>query len=692
MNKNKLLAGIALLAIILFSIFLRYENFTVWQTIKPQFQYQNEYQMSNFDSYFYLKAAKDIQNGSYDEVDDLRRVPNGMKRPSIAPLQSTIASSISTATGVPVATVAIFMPIFFASLLAIIVFLLGIKYGMNYISALSSALFSIISITYVERTRIGVFDTDSLVVVFMLLIAYLFILFAEHITKKRFVFFALALFSIFLYYIWWNTASSVVIVSSLAPLTVAILFYYQTPKQLYKYIGLAITILIGLFFIREQFMSYFELLFQEKASVFPNNTDIGELNAVSLNDFIKKSIDNIFIFILFLIGLGLFIWKHRLKTLFLTIPILLAFAPFFAGNRFIVFTAPIMALAIGQIIQTLFNFSDKNEKIKPIVPYIFAVALVAIGIVSNYTTITKGHANPAAFENVRLLNALKKHTPENAKIWTTSDIGYQIQHYLDRGTYADGEFTDGELYYYLYFPFAADNFALSANFMQFYNAHGIQGMNDVHSLFPNVDASFKFLKKVLSLSPKQAEKYLNNQKTQSKLPQSDTLQSAKDWFAYLYPKQDDDIYLFLFHKMTQTASWFKQGNADLKTGETKGLPLFLTFNNLKERNGVISNSQIKINTIDGKAEFGKGQQEFQKILTYDGRKSTIKRFGKRINNKKFIFHWNSKSGFGGALSKEMSNTTLIKLFVQDKSSKYFEPVSLNSPNYQIWKVKGGRHE
>ncbi len=145
------ISRIILLLIVLFAVFLRYEDFPVWQKNKAHFQYHGEYQMANFDSYYYLQIAKEIQNGNYDRLQEYRRVPNGMKTPHIPPLISVLAASISSLTKVPLSTIAIFLPIFLASLLAPLVFMLSLKLSFNSLSAPTAARVAETPFSYITR-------------------------------------------------------------------------------------------------------------------------------------------------------------------------------------------------------------------------------------------------------------------------------------------------------------------------------------------------------------------------------------------------------------------------------------------------------------------------------------------------------------------------------------------------------------
>ncbi|MBC6399998.1 MAG: hypothetical protein GDA51_05500 [Ekhidna sp.] len=44
------------------------------------------------------------------------------------------------------------------------------------------------------------------------------------------------------------------------------------------------------------------------------------------------------------------------------------------------------------------------------------------------------------------------------------------------------------------------------------------------------------------------------------------------------------------------------------------------------------------------------------------------------------------------MSKEMANTTLVKLYLLQEKSRHFEPVPINTPAYQIRKITGNAYE
>ncbi len=219
------------------------------------------------------------------------------------------------------------------------------------------------------------------------------------------------------------------------------------------------------------------------------------------------------------------------------------------------------------------------------------------------------------------------------------------------------------------FPLAADNLALSANFMRFYSQHGVSGMKILYQATGSEIKAFEFLKQVLSKKPDNAKKIIAT-KLKNNTIKSDDLTTIEQWLSFLYPKQRQDIYLFLHQRMLKTVSWFKQGNIDLKSGETIGLPFFLGFNNLQEDFSQIKNKEIKVNKRKGIINtYSGGISHFlSHILIYDNGKSRIIRFPNvQYSANNFVFEWNKNLGYGAVMSKAMSNTTFNKLFMRHKN-------------------------
>ena len=385
-RNTSFVVAAALILITFFAMFLRYEDFREWEKNKSLFQYENEYILGNLDGYINLIHANDIAEGSYDGVDEMRNFPNGVARPKVPPLLSVLAVIIHKVTGLSLPIVAIFIPIFLSSLIVPLIYLIARRFNFNRIVALLAALLSTISITDVMRTRIGYFDTDCLIVVFIFLNSYLILLFSKEPSRKRHRYLLFAFMNTFLFYIFWYNASSIVIISLLFPLFIALIFFYKAERKLYMYSFLALVSLLSLYLLSDEILKYWNLVLGESESVFKVNDKIGELINVDLNEYIKKTINNKFLILLSGLGIVYFIWKHKTEVLFFTIPILLGCAlPFFAGSRFLIFSTPFIALGIASFVEFLTEFKIKNK----VIIYSTCVGIATLGIYSNYNEITE---------------------------------------------------------------------------------------------------------------------------------------------------------------------------------------------------------------------------------------------------------------------------------------------------------------
>lgn len=691
----KVLSIVGLILVGVFSFFIRYEDYPKWKKIPDISTYKGEYQMGEFDSYLYLQLAKDISQNKYAPLDTMRFYPQGAKNPVIPPLSSLIAAKLHQITGVPIASIALFIPVFLSLLLIPIVFFTSRHYGFSNFSTIVASFFAMFSLTFVVRSRLGIFDTDSLNVVFIMLIPLCFMLWGEIKSKRNWVFLVLGWVFTLLFYIWWNTAGSVVIFSSFIAFTFSLFINFKS-TQLKVKIGIIAAMLIPLLIaFGDQLLYFVGLVLKNETRTFKIVDEISELNPVTLKEFYEKTAGNLLLFLVMLLGIVWFIIKHKAKVLYFAVPIVFAFMAFVAGNRFLLFSAPILGLGMGAALQ--FGLERKQSFFKPLV-LVVGCLLIIFSLNKNYDTIVKGYAKPAAFDNIHLLNAVNSFTPEGSLVLSNWDIGYQIRYYLERFTFTDGELADrADILYYSTLPLATNDFAFSANFINFYiSKSGV--MEQIYSIYPDKNEAFIFLRNILKNKPSEAYKVLSDLNTQNQLRFSENLANVDAWMTFLYPPSKRDVYILLHQRMLQTMSWFKQGNIDLNLMETKGMPLYLQLENLKQNGNIIANNQIKIDVSTGISMFqNQSRQDFARILSIgnngilDSKEFKMASGGSTIDNR-FHFHYNLNNGYGVALSKEVGESVFHRLYMIGEQTAYFEPIKLQQPLYQIWKVKADTWE
>ncbi len=706
-NTQHFIVISTLIAIYLFGAFLRMEDYPAWQSMPEVYQQDGEFKMANFDSYYYLIAAKDLMTDNYDSLDEQRHLPRGKNRPSIPPLSSSLAAIIAKISGLPIDRIAIVMPVIFAPLLAFVVY--GMARGLNLYRryALLAGLLAIVSYTYVVRSRIGVFDTDCLNVVWVCLNAWL----ASRALNSNHRLNAIALgaliISTLLFALWWNTAVFVAVLSGLMPLTIIMCQQWLKHRKAFKQKHQPLLIILSSLWLltfasfHQQMFTYLNFLLGLNHSVFPLLGDVTELTAASPLRFINDTTGSFLLMLLALIGLVGLAAKNGVRLWVYGMPIGLCFAPLVAGNRFMIFSAPILALGAAYSLQQLSQFkpyqlavTDKAKQLNGLL----IIAMTMIGVEANYERLTLKLTKPAVEDHRIAMQGLKgslsKTDEPEAAIWTSWPLGYQVHYYLNRATFADGEFDDGgETLFYLYLPLASDNLTFSANFMKFY---ATQDIRSLYPLFESPIDAIELLQQVLQHPPEHSKRILARGLRKGEIPTSDTLTNAEDWLRFLYPQTPRPLYLFLHERMIRTVFWFKQGNLDLRTGETIGLPFYLWFHDLKAQGPILQNDEVMINTTLGVAQHNSGTtHSFAHIgACQNGQcQQTDYKMPPAMrpqyqDSERFVFEWHPQRGYGAAMSNEIARSTFNRLFLREETTPYFELLEANTPQYQLWRIRG----
>lgn len=681
-KQSNFLTLVFLSGIVLFSIYIRYEDFNSWKKNPALFTFHNEYQMANADCHYYLQHAKDLAQNRYQGIDSLRWVPAGKARPVIAPLLSYVTYWIHVLFSIPLDRIAAFLPIFLSSLLALVVYLYLRFFQVSVWASLTGAYLSIISLTYVYRTRIGVFDTDCLNAVLMLLNSYLFLRWVHSSDSQKKWFLGSIILHFILFLWWWNTAQSVVAISFLYTLFIAVIFYSPSFSPVKK-IGILTLVFIPILgLVHKDFFDLISLVLGFK-NQFPIVAEVSELTPVSWKEFVEKTSGHALPIIAMILGLIYMIIQHKKLNLFLLIPFLLAFIPFYSGNRFLLFSATILAIGAG----FLLDFIEKRAQPWKFFSYIFGGLILVITTIKNYPTITHKYTKLAAYDYIPMLQSIEKNTPSEALVLTDWDIGYLIRYYLNRGTFADGEITGkGDILYYTSFPLAQPDLACAAHFIHFYTQNPA-GFHSFVTKSTSRAQAMSFLQELYALPSDKAEEYIRGQFFKLSDEVQKQIAHPDHAMKYFFPTVKKDVYLLLHQQMLQTVFWFKQGNLDLTNFQTIGLPMYLQVYDLKQEGAFLKSPTMMVNTQDGTCLYMNSmQQAFSQIVTQLPDTQYTMSYPK-APPQSFVFHWNASMGFGAALSKEMSRSTFHQLFLLHKKSKYFTPIDLQSPLYQLWKVE-----
>ena len=702
-NYKKYFVVTCLIVIVLLGIKVRTEDYNQWLTHKDIFFIDNQPVLINADGYYYLRLAEDIQQDNYNIVDERRLVGDKVKRPLPPPLLSLITAFVSDLSGLSIDKIASYSPPLLGSLVAIVVYLLARALGISIAPSLLSSLLTVLAISFVKRTSLGFFDTDSMNVMFPLLECYFLLRFAQLKTLNRYYYLIFAFISFLLFLIWWDQASIVVLATFMVPFMCALWHYKKEPTNKLIFlivltvfsILFLILIVVGSIDLINNFKTLFADLFSSEQSLFPKYLTAIEIKPLSLQHIIDETIANNVLFYLAILAMLYLFYTKFTDAIFMLVVITLAIFPFYFGYRFTIYSAVVISISIGLLVHYSWQFLQRKTQ-NNIVKSIFIILLLVFFInlsIGLYQKSTKGLTGPIAHNVFNSSLVVKNNTPNNAVIWSTWTNGYVTPYYSQRSSTIDGS-NALQLEHQVYnnIPLASHSQQMAANFIKFYVVHGKQGMRQFYQLFADANSGLVFIKNVFSLSLQDAKKLVVNSIKNGTLTPIKILGSSEQILKFLFPESKRPIYLLINSETIKDGSWYQYGNWDISEQKGAGIVIFYNFYNVTEKDGkiIVNNNinfykkkglSIDISTEDSSRVkskiahlYTKFSDKFEKINYPEGN---------------MAFEWVKPYKYGALMSLEVSKSVLNQLFIRHfYNPLYFKPIKLNTPNYQLWQVSG----
>ena len=665
-----------------------------------QFNWYNQLMINTNDGYYWAEGARDILNGFHQ--------PNDLS-PIDYPL-SKLTAFLAKIVPISFETLILWMPTIFGSLLVVPIILIGRVFKEDLVGFIAGLLGSI-AWSYYNRTMMGYYDTDMLVVVLPTFMIWA-VLFTLKNKSQQYLFLA-PIFAVFS--IYWHGG-----LLNIVNLTLFITFLYTIifeRKNLFYYkflivfilslVTLPVWIKVGLVFLFSFGMVFFKEKLTEKSIVYiailsiliylifggfewmvgvlSNAYFTRALHADDLNlslhyygvintvreaghipfeIFADRISGSITVFILSIIGYILFIYKHRLFVLSFPM-VILGFFAIQGGLRFTVFAVPFMALGVAYLIVFIANYISQKK-----VKYAFILFATLVIIYPNIKHIQK-YKVPTVFvkDEVKVLDKLKSIAKREDYVVSWWDYGYPIRYYSDVKTLVDGGKHSGDV-----------NFPVS--FSLLYPQTPSSNMSRLAVEFTEKSYQDKEYKgKALLDSMLKFYNYKNPNKFISLLEDED----------FKLPKKTRDIYLYLPNRMMgilPTIDLFS--NIDLLNGNKKYNTFFYQSKNFQESptmlnlgNNIILDkkrsiirirqNQIPLNSIT--------------ITEYDknGKLHLSKRELYPQSNMYMIIMRNYHQIL--LMDNRVFNSTYIQLFVLENYDKnIFEPVIL-TPLAKVYRLK-----
>ncbi len=568
---------------------------------------------------------------------------------------------------------------------------------------LTAALTGILSVQFVNRTKLGFFDTDCMIVFFSMAATWCFFEFGFDKKRTRYFWFVggMVVYGLFLW--WWHMAIQVVTIICMFPLMTALAFFYRPPKK--EGLIFASCLVAGfLLFLTSAGWEYpvvfakdfFKLLgfvAGADAGLFPNASgDISELQKPPLAEIIGLTTANMLVFLLACIGLGTFIYEKRKESLFLATPLMLACFTFLFGNRFLIFFAPVIALGLGYLVKRI----ELLLASKVPYPKLILVALVLLSIWPAWRRDTVALAGPIVINTLAGIKQARASVPEDAVLWSSWNVGYPLMYYASLRVIGDGQSLEGERMVYANLPLASTDQQLSANFIQYYVKHGMKGLNRFYKQTDGPDKGLPLLKKVLAAGPEQGQKIVEMALESGEIQPSLELSHIHEWMAFFYPRDNPPIYIMLHKEMTKSSRWFWYGKWDPVT-QSSSEAIYKPFFSLSAKGDRIQDASGldfkrekggRFNvTVEGKT----GSYQLTHLLEHTGLK--VETLDYKLDQTRAAqglrFEWVRTAGYGAMMSPDLAESVFNRLFIRHSASPaYFRHKKLGMPSYQLWQVLG----
>jgi hypothetical protein len=679
----------AVIFLISAGIFFRMEDLSDWKKTESRTFFEGQPLHTTFDAYFYLSLAKDLIDGTYYPIDEKRGVPDCPNRPSPPPLISIMAAQVTKLSTWSLSWVGAVLPAVLGALLALPLYLLGRSYSGG-VAGFSSALLALLYPFYIYRSGFGRFDTDCMNVTFIAISAYLFYRFAQIASLKRYIYAGIAVINYGLFLWWWDQTPAVVSAISFLPFAVAIVFYYRpSKKEAFIFggiIGCAVLTVVAFkgprVFIDtiQGVFNQFLYISKDASGDFPNiGVTISEQSIPPLETIIDYTTGSIPSFIIAIAGIAFLFYRKFKESLFIGSLTILSILAFTYANRFIIFLVPLLGLGTGYLLGELWKLKRRFLPLLIICP----VMLVYCAWPLYRENAANAQLPKLTSATVAGMDTALHKTPKDAVIWAWWDNGYALTYFARRATMNDGSLHSGERTYFNALPLALTDFRQSANFMQFYVARGMYGINQFHNAnYENKNTTMEKMKQILAAGPADARAIINDLKLK-KIPNCET---TDDWLAFFFPPKQRPVYLFLDMLLPRIAYWwywFGTWDFDKKEGIH---PYYQIFTGLQMQNNIISGSKgLNVNVLTGNIQADGQTFQLSQLGIQTNKEFNEKKYAA---TSKYCFDYIEPGRFGVLMDENIAQTVFNKLYIRRSFDRnYFRPVQISGMIFQLWEVK-----
>jgi dolichyl-diphosphooligosaccharide--protein glycosyltransferase/undecaprenyl-diphosphooligosaccharide--protein glycosyltransferase len=706
-QEKKLSNKVFLLILVayIFALAVRYYYFS-WASGIKEFLWHGTLMINNVDGYYYAAGAKELLNNSH-VVGDLNPYHS---LPSIL-----TAAIVKIFPFWSLDQVILWMPAVFGSLLVVPLFLIG-RSLKNDVLGFASALIGGIVWSYYNRTMVGYYDTDMLVIVLLMFVFWGMIEFFVNNNKKMMLITPLFI----VLYEWWYPSSRTVLLALVAMAFLYALIYKREKESFIFILLLGLSLLGFSFYINLVLVIVLWFAYNKKSDFFTqrniyilfgvvavllfvsgtlnmligkflayfirNNIDVNNLHFYNVSKTIREASQIPFSVVanrvsggmgLFIIsGLGYLLMLIRYPVMAISLPMVgIGIMAHKLGLRFTIYAVPFFALGFAYLSLLVAEYVSKaliNDKVSKLSKVILPLILIIPSLYANINHVIN-YKTPTTFlaQEVESLDKLAKIAKPEDYVLTWWDYGYPIRYYVGVKTLADGGKHSGEVNFPISFALTR-NQTVAANIarLDVEYTDKFETARELNKTFETEGFIKDMMKKYGFKEPSEFLNALNNPN-------------------FKLPKKTRDIYFYFPYRMTDiypTVAIFS--SIDLKIGKVDQ-PFIIPSR-------VVATGRDGLKFANGMWMDMKGYLHWSKKLIplnsvyvglYDknGKYRVIKQpFNPNSN---IIVVWYKPLNKVLILSTDMFNATYVQMFfLQNYDKNLFEPVILN-PFVKIYKLK-----
>lgn len=714
-DKKKATALVLFVIISSIGFYIRYDNINHWLGHEGLYfsPIDNNPATLTPDAYYYMDIAKDYLKGNIEKQDQQRQAPNYFNKHIPLPLLSITLALTSKVTNMSLEWVAILLPPFLAVLLAIPVYFLAallfrlsgftaaqtLSAGM--IMACSTAtLFTLLSPAFVQRSSIGLCDTDILNVTFLCSLTFL-ALRAATSNSMRELTFSLTAFTLItgLFMLWWDMAIQPVIAFSLGYFLLAAVFGIARNRsniKVYAFFLLCLWFLfIGLHGSALMIMLPNDLIQTFKYSISMDSSGtlfpyagklVAEQRDVSWAELAVNIAGTEWVFYLSLLGTALLAIMTRQYFLFL-MPWLIILLLTTRSLRLMIFASVIFGLGLGTVVFLVCAYLKKFDVFR-----ILSICIVISMIATFPYTKSQLYFSASTYNELVLYDCFKRLSakiPDGSIVWSSWGNGHPLVFYTKAKTIGDGIFHPPELIYSQYVPFATSNFRLAANWISFYSTHGLTGLKETNKLLAGSSNDWaKGIPALKDLLGKGIEESRDLLRQQYNFSDRDTEQLL----SFMFPAPSSPVYLLLDFFIFRE-KWYEWGGMTFTDSDNNNssplmpIPSFAQSGNTLQGHTYLED--ISFDLLTGEGTIGSTQVKLKQLIKNNGGKPFIQNFKAPAGAQGLLLNQKYNISYGALVDEKMLNTVFIKLFfLQEYDKTFFQPIMNESPLLMAYQVKG----